>query len=129
MPLLRLAGARSFVISVPVSREDVLCRAVSSHARRLGAHARPNGGLLLRVPLRGHPPSFPDRLLTLGRRRRPQSWAKVIARNRSRDRTRTGMAQRIENAAPNRATARSSLVTDRDAAANEIYADRPRDGL
>ncbi len=32
---------------------------MSSHARRWGALARPNGGLLLRVPLRGHRASFP----------------------------------------------------------------------
>ncbi|HEX9383485.1 MAG TPA: hypothetical protein VF908_08800, partial [Gemmatimonadaceae bacterium] len=40
---------------VPGSARDVLFGAVSSHARRWGALARPNGGLLLRVPLRGHP--------------------------------------------------------------------------
>src|SRR5258706_15414765 len=39
--------------------EDGLCGAVSSHARRWGALARPNDGLLLRVPLPGtsSPPS------------------------------------------------------------------------
>src|SRR6266853_1645855 len=47
----------------PVSRPGVLCGAVSSHARRWGALARPNGGLLLRVPLRGHRASFPVRYL------------------------------------------------------------------
>src|SRR6266550_1175594 len=41
--------------------EDVLCGAVSSHARRWGALARPNDGLLLRVPLRGHPLRPPRR--------------------------------------------------------------------
>jgi len=41
--------------SVHVVGEGVLFGAVSSHARRWGAPARPNGGLLLRVPLRGHP--------------------------------------------------------------------------
>src|SRR5258706_15351945 len=41
--------------SLVVVGEGVLCGAVSSHARRLGALARPNDGLFLRVPLRGHP--------------------------------------------------------------------------
>src|SRR6266850_901150 len=41
--------------------EGVLCGAVSSHARRWGARARPNGGLLLRVPLRGLPHLPPRR--------------------------------------------------------------------
>src|SRR5882762_3909498 len=43
------------IASLLVVGEGVLCGAVSSHARRWGALARPNGGLLLRVPLRGHP--------------------------------------------------------------------------
>src|SRR5258706_10401008 len=54
------ARSSSFLFSLRLGSrlvvgEGVLCGAVSSHARRWGALARPNGGLLLRVPLRGHP--------------------------------------------------------------------------
>src|SRR6266478_6608811 len=54
------ARSSSFLFSLRLASllvvgEGVLCGAVSSHARRWGALARPKGGLLLRVPLRGHP--------------------------------------------------------------------------
>src|SRR6266404_6024048 len=60
------ARSSSFLFSLRLASllvvgEGVLCGAVSSHARRWGALARPNSGLLLRVPLRGCRASFPVR--------------------------------------------------------------------
>jgi hypothetical protein len=79
--------------------EDVLCGAVSSHARRWGALARPNDGLLLRVPLRGHPRRPPSRDVWLRRRgheRRSRERVVSSARMRWRERGR-GLTSRRAN--------------------------------
>ena len=68
--------------------------------------ARPNGGLLLRVPLRGHPPSFPG--LVSDNSRPPQAAAFVGAGSTfatiRAGRLEPRLAWRIETAAPSRAT-------------------------
>jgi hypothetical protein len=114
---------RLFEILAPVSREDVLCGAVSSHARRWGALSRPNGGLLLRVPLRGHPPSFPgpvshNSAAAGGRRRGRRSTLSQLPTREDSHQERSE-----ESKIPSRARATSHLfVSNHGAASNEIWA-------